>query len=69
MDVNTLILLSMFFPLLACASNILHGEKRPNLRDGVTFLCALASFACVVSILVINGGNETEAFVLWSYRR
>ncbi|MDJ0612869.1 MAG: proton-conducting transporter membrane subunit [Rhizobiaceae bacterium] len=65
MSLNTLILLSMAFPLLACVSNLIHGENRPNLRDGITFLCAVASFSCVVAILVINGNASTQPFTLW----
>lgn len=66
MSVNGLILLSMAFPLLACVSNLAHGENRPNLRDGITFLCALASFACVVLVLYKNGGTPTQPIVLWA---
>ena len=65
MSTNALILLSMGFPLLACVSNLLHGENRPNLRDGITFLCAIASFVCVVTILLTTGNATTEAFTLW----
>ena len=45
MEVNTLILLSMAFPLLACVSNLLHGENRANVRDVMTFVCSLATLA------------------------
>ncbi len=66
MSVNTLIFLSMIFPLMACVSNLLHGENRPNLRDTVTFLCALATFACVLGILFTNGNTTTEPVLPWS---
>jgi len=64
METNTAILLSMALPLVACLSNMLHGENRPNLRDSVTFVAALGTFACVLSILVQNGGAETEPLTL-----
>lgn len=64
MDTNTAILVSMLLPILACISNLLHGESRANLRDGITFVAALGTFACVLSILIGNGGNPTEPFTL-----
>ena len=64
MDTNTAILLSMILPLIACVSNILHGDNRPNLRDGITFFAALGSFGCVLSVLIGTGGVATEPFTL-----
>ena len=64
MDTNTAILVSMLLPLIACVSNILHGDNRPNLRDGITFLAALGSFGCVLSVLVETGGAATESYKL-----
>ena len=64
MDTNTAILVSMLLPLIACVSNILHGDNRPNLRDGITFLAALGSFGCVLSVLVQTGGAATESYKL-----
>ncbi|MGI9350282.1 MAG: proton-conducting transporter membrane subunit [Rhizobiaceae bacterium] len=64
MDTNTAILLSMVLPLIACVSNILHGDSRPNLRDGITFLAALGSFGCVLSVLIGTGGAATEPYKL-----
>lgn len=64
MDTNTAILASMAIPLLACISNLLHGEARPGLRDGITLLAAIATFGCVLSILLGNGGAPTETFTL-----
>ncbi len=66
MDTGSLILLSMFLPLLACLSNLLHGENRANLRDGITLLAALGTFACVLGILIGNAGVPTEPLTLFT---
>ncbi len=66
METNTAILVSMALPVLACISNLLHGDRRPNLRDGITLLAAIATFGCVLSILINNGGAPTEIFTLFS---
>lgn len=64
MDTNSLILLSMSLPIVACISNLLHGDNRANLRDGITFIAALATFASVLAILIQNGGAPTQPFTL-----
>ncbi len=66
MDTNTAILMSLIIPVLACISNILHGDERPNLRDGITLIAAIATFGCVLSILINNGGAPTETYTLFS---
>ena len=45
MDVNTLIFAAMLFPTVAMIWNMTL-QDRPNLRDSVTFVCALLTFAC-----------------------
>ncbi|MEM9278608.1 MAG: proton-conducting transporter membrane subunit, partial [Pseudomonadota bacterium] len=64
MDTNFAILLSMLLPSLACVSNMLHGDDRANLRDGITFLAALGTFSSVAFILFTNGGTPTEPFTI-----
>ena len=66
MGTSTAILASMAIPVFACISNILHGDERQNLRDGITLLSAIATFACVLSILINNGGTPTEVYTLFS---
>ena len=66
MDINFALFLSLGLPLIACASNLIHGESRPNLRDGVTFVSAIGTFGCVLFILVSNGGAPTEPVTLLS---
>ena len=66
MDTNTAILVAMALPLVACVSNLLHGDERPNLRDGITLIIALATFGAVLSILINVGNAATEKFTLFS---
>lgn len=66
MDTNTAILASMAIPALACISNILHGSERPNLRDGITLIAAIATFGCVLTILLNNGNATSEVFTIFS---
>ncbi len=65
MDTNTAILVSLLLPMLATVSNLLHPTQH-NLRDGITFIAALGTFACVVSIFLNTGGAPTETFKLFS---
>ena len=65
MDTNTAILVSLLLPMLATVSNLLHPTQH-NLRDGLTFIAALGTFACVVSIFLNTGGAPTETFKLFS---
>lgn len=65
MDTNTAILASMLIPTLAAAGNLLLRDS-PNLRDSMTFVAALATFGCVLNILVNVGNGTTEPMVLFS---
>ena len=63
---QTLILLSLGLPLLACIACLLFARQQ-NLRDGLTFLAAIALFAVVVNILqVFESGTAVEAS-WWSF--
>ncbi len=64
MDINTLILASMLIPALAMVSNLVL-RNSPNLRDGLTFAAAVATFACVLGILSLNGNATSAPMVLW----
>ena len=66
MSIEVAILVSILLPTLACISNVLHGETRPNLRDGITFLAALGSFACVLTVLYKTSGEATETLTLFA---
>lgn len=66
METSTAILASMAIPFLACVSNMLHGNERPNLRDGITLIAAIATFACVLTVLINNGNATSETFTLFS---
>ncbi len=68
MDTNTAILTAMGIPLLATLSNLIHPDSggRANLRDGITLLAAIGTFAAVVSILFTNGGAPTETLSLFT---
>ena len=63
MDVSGLILASMAVPALAAVTNGLF-RNSPNLRDGVTFAIAVATFLIVLAIhaRVGNGTSETTAY-------
>lgn len=64
MDTSTAILLSMILPALAVVLNLVLRD-RENLRDGLTFVIAAATFA-VVLVILYNVGNQTTApFVLF----
>ncbi len=64
MDTSAAILLSLSLPLLACVSNLLHGDSRANLRDGITFIAALGTFGSVLVILLNTGGTGTQELTL-----
>ena len=59
MDTNTALLLTMLIPTFAGLGNLILRDQ-PNLRDGVTLVAAVATFACVLTILA-NVGNATTA--------
>ncbi len=64
MDLSTLIFLSFLFPVIATVSNLLHGERNADLRDGLTFVAAILTFACVVAILVKVGSGTSETYTV-----
>jgi len=64
METNTAIMLSMLIPAGATLTNLILRD-RANLRDGVTLAAAIATFLCVLSILVNVGNGTTEAFALF----
>ena len=66
MDTSTAILASMAIPVLACISNVLHGDERPNLRDGITLIAAITTFGCVLTVLINNGNATSEIFSLFT---
>jgi len=57
MDTSTALYLTMLIPAIAMAGNMVWKDQE-NLRDGITFLCAVLTFACVLVILS-NVGNAT----------
>ncbi|MDK3074895.1 proton-conducting transporter membrane subunit [Sedimentitalea sp. JM2-8] len=65
MDTDTAILASMLIPMLAAAGNMLLRDA-PDLRDGMTLVAALATFGCVMNILVNVGNGTTAPMVLFS---
>ena len=65
MDTNTAILASMLIPVFAALGNLLLRDA-PNLRDSMTFVAALATFGCVLNILVNVGNGTTEPMVLFT---
>lgn len=64
MDLSTLIFLAMLLPALAGAMNLAL-KDRANLRDGFTFVCALATFACVLGVLQILGSGTSAEIALF----
>lgn len=57
MDTSTALYASMLIPLVALAGNMIFKDQE-NLRDGITFLSAVLTFASVLVILC-NVGNGT----------
>ncbi|MDG1530945.1 MAG: monovalent cation/H+ antiporter subunit D family protein [Paracoccaceae bacterium] len=64
MDTTTAIFLSMLIPAGATLTNILFKENE-NLRDGLTFAAAIATFLVVLNILWNEGNATTEAIALF----
>ncbi|MDH5453288.1 MAG: monovalent cation/H+ antiporter subunit D family protein, partial [Paracoccaceae bacterium] len=64
METNTAILLTLLLPTLASVSNIVL-RNQENLRDGVTFAAAVATFLCVLQILANVGNTTSETLVLF----
>jgi multicomponent Na+:H+ antiporter subunit D len=64
MDTSTALYLTMLIPTVAMACNMVFAA-RENLRDGITFICALLTFACVLVILCNVGNATTGPFELF----
>ena len=64
MDTSTAILLSMILPAVAVVLNLVL-RSRDNLRDGLTFVIAAATFAVVLTIFYNVGCQTTEPLVLF----
>ena len=64
MDTSTALYLTMLIPTVAMACNMVFAA-RENLRDGITFICALLTFACVLAILCNVGNATTGPFELF----
>lgn len=64
MDTSTAILLSMILPAVAVVLNLVL-RQRDNLRDGLTFVIAAATFAVVLVILYTVGSQTTAPLVLF----
>lgn len=65
MDTGTLILLTMLIPTGAMISNIVF-RAHANLRDGLTLLAALATFASVLGLLALHGNETSQTLTLLS---
>lgn len=61
MSIFTLILLSMGLPVLAAVQNLVL-RHRPNLRDSLTFVLALGTFASVIAIARALGNGTSARF-------
>jgi multicomponent Na+:H+ antiporter subunit D len=64
MDTSTALYLTMLIPTVAMACNMVFAA-RENLRDGITFICALLTFASVLVILCNVGNATTGPFELF----
>lgn len=63
MEISTLIFASLTLPTLAMFTNLIFA-KQANLRDTITFIAALLTFACVVAIAAKVGNTTTPQIVL-----
>lgn len=63
MDVSQLILTSILIPTAAMFANMLLA-RHANLRDGVTFVAAIATFATVLTILAEQGSATSATYTL-----
>lgn len=64
MDTSTLIFASLILPTLATVTNLIFA-RHANLRDTITFIAALLTFAAVVGIARNTGNGTTEQIVLF----
>ncbi len=65
MDTSTALYMTMLTPTLAMVGNMVLA-KRENLRDGITFLCAVLTFVFVLVILSNIGSGTTEQYKLFN---
>jgi multicomponent Na+:H+ antiporter subunit D len=65
MDVSNLILLSIAIPTIVALANWIFAA-REDLRDGITFVGAVLTFAVVLGILTKVGNATTEAYALFN---
>jgi len=63
-DVHLYMLAAMAIPVVASIQNLLHPTQH-NLRDGITFLAALATLGCVLMVLNLNGNAHGEILTLF----
>ena len=63
METWVAITLSMAIPFLAMVSNLVLRD-RANLRDGMTLLAAVLTFACVLTVLANEGSGTTDKMVV-----
>lgn len=66
METLSAILAAMAIPMIAFISNLMHGDNRANLRDGITFLAALATFGCVLTVYMNEGSAIGSVHTLFS---
>jgi multicomponent Na+:H+ antiporter subunit D len=64
MELSTLIFASLILPTLAMFTNLIFA-KQANLRDTITFVAALLTFAAVVAIALQVGNTTTDQIVLF----
>jgi multicomponent Na+:H+ antiporter subunit D len=64
MDTSTALYLSMLIPLVAMAGNMVWA-KQDNLRDGITFICAVLTFASVLVVLSNIGSGTSQEYKLF----
>ncbi len=64
MDTSTALYLTMLIPAVAMAGNMVW-KHQENLRDGITFICAILTFACVLVILCNVGNTTTGPYELF----
>ncbi len=58
METSTAIFLSMLIPTVAAFGNLVF-KNYDNFRDGLTFVCSLLTFACVLTVLSNVGSGTT----------
>ncbi|PCH96549.1 MAG: cation:proton antiporter [Rhodobacteraceae bacterium] len=64
MDTSVALFLTMLIPLVAMAGNMVWARQE-NLRDGLTFICAVLTFSMVLVILDNVGSGTSETYALF----